>query len=637
MKFIKRCLSIILSVLFIVNILKPLNHEYTFASSIKEHMLTEQDVEEFVDDLVPTQLKEYNIAGASIAVVKDGEIIFTKGYGSIDVEEKLKADSNTLFRVGSITKLFTWTALMQLIEQGKIDLDTDITTYIEDIKIPDNYVEPITVRNLMTHTAGFEDKFSNLFMSKDRKTISIKEFLTNDKRKRIFAPGEMIAYSNYGALLAGCIIEEVAGMKYEEYIEENILNPLSMSRTTFYQPASEKFGNVSKAHWYSDGKYRKYEDAFTNYIPAGAMSTSANDISKFMIMHLESGRYDNKVVLEEETANMMHSRQYASDERLPGICFGFMEWKRNNKRIIWHSGGTAFFKSLLMLIPDENVGVFISYNSPNSDKARSEFRQQFLNRYYPIEYETFKPLKGYKERVHRYEGFYKEGRTAVSNSDKLIYALSRFEKTTANEDGTLAFKDTKYIEIEPLVFHELNGQGKLIFHEDKKGNIKYLFQDFEPHEGYIKISWHQNPYYHMIVFCFCMIIFILTLITRMKKLLFNEKNNTAYELRKIENLSLLICSLNLLFPIGAALGLWIEIMLNQRVLFTGAVPLLFKISLFPPVVSSVLTIITIAYLVKLVKNRNCSSYKIVYYSIVMFSSLVFICWMYYWNILGFFR
>lgn len=637
MKLSRISLRITILVLLLVNIMSVFNYVHADGITAQTYKLNKEDIKEFVESTVPKQLKKYNIAGASVSVVKDGELLFTTAYGYSNVSKGLKADSNTMFRIGSVTKLFTWTAIMQLVEQGKLNLDDDINKYLGNIKLGGNYNKSITIKHLMTHTSGIEDKFSNLFMSKDREIPSLKEALLKDKRNRIFKPGEIIAYSNYGTALAGLIIENVSGMTYEEYIDKFILKSLDMNRTTILQPASSKYDNVSKGHMYSQGGYKVFEDAFTQLPPIGAISTSAEDISKFMIMHLQNGRYEDSIILKEDTAKLMHKTHFTSDQRLPGICLGFIEWKRNDKRIIWHSGGTALFKTLCMLIPEENVGVFISYNSPNSDKARSEFRQKFLDRYYPYSFEKVKPLEDYKERSKKYEGYFKEGRTAKFNSDKLIYAFSRIEKVALNDDGTLIFRGTKYIEIEPLVFYEVNGQGKLIFHEDKNRNIKYLFQDFEPHEAYIKIEWYENPGLSMIIFALCIIVFLATLITRFSQKILSKKNKKETDDSKIEKLIQSICILHLLFPLGAFLGLWIEVMLNPRVITTGAVPLLFKVSLIPPVISGLITIIIIPYIIRAWKNKDWTFSKRVYHSLVTITSLIFIAWMYYWNLLGYFR
>src|SRR5438132_3132782 len=198
--------------------------------------LTTADFETFLDALIPSQLQNRNIAGAVVSVVKDGNVLFQKGYGYADVEAKRPVlPDQTLFRPGSISKLFTATAVMQLVEQGKLDLDRDVNEYL-DFAIPKIYPEPITLRRLLTHTAGFEETLKDLFVAHESDLKPLRTYLVNQMPARIFQPGKIPSYSNYGFTLAGYIVERVSGEKFERYIENHILKPLPMTNSTFDQP-----------------------------------------------------------------------------------------------------------------------------------------------------------------------------------------------------------------------------------------------------------------------------------------------------------------------------------------------------------------------------------------------------------------
>src|SRR5262245_12167635 len=200
------------------------------------HELTVADVHAFLDGFVPMQLERENIAGAAVLVVKDGAIFFAKGYGYSDVEKKVPVTVDaTLFRPGSISKLFTWTAVMQLVEQGKLDLDRDVNEYL-DFKIPAKFGKPITLRNIMTHTPGFEEQIKDLINEEGAPIATLRQHLVEHMPERIFPPGTTPAYSNYGASLAGYIVEHVSGKPFNDYVAENIFKPLGMSRSTFVQP-----------------------------------------------------------------------------------------------------------------------------------------------------------------------------------------------------------------------------------------------------------------------------------------------------------------------------------------------------------------------------------------------------------------
>ncbi len=195
------------------------------------HEMTATDVEAFLDGLVPLQLKQADIAGATISVVKDGKLLFAKGYGDADVANKKPVSAqDTLFRPGSISKLFTWTAIMQLYEQGKLDLDRDINEYL-DYKIPDAFGKPITLKNVMTHTPGFEEQVKDL-ITQNSGAPNLAQYLKTHIPARIYPPGTVPAYSNYATSVAGYIVERVSGRPFEQYVAENILSHVLIERTT---------------------------------------------------------------------------------------------------------------------------------------------------------------------------------------------------------------------------------------------------------------------------------------------------------------------------------------------------------------------------------------------------------------------
>src|SRR5438128_10677011 len=182
------------------------------------HELTAADVEAFLAGVMPLQLAREDIAGAVIMIVKDGKVLFKQGYGYADVEKKVAVSpDNTLFRPGSISKLFTWTAVMQQVEQGKLDLNRDVNEYI-DFKIPAAYGKPITLRNLMTHTPGFEETAKELFVADASKMRPLDEYLCDHVPARIFPPGVTPAYSNYGTSEARHIYQR----HFESAIKQSI-------------------------------------------------------------------------------------------------------------------------------------------------------------------------------------------------------------------------------------------------------------------------------------------------------------------------------------------------------------------------------------------------------------------------------
>jgi CubicO group peptidase (beta-lactamase class C family) len=269
--------------------------------------LTKADFEAFLDALIPSQLQNRNIAGGVVSVVKDGQVLFQKGYGYADFEAKKPVlPGETLFRPGSISKLFTATAVMQLVEHGKLDLDRDVNDYL-DFAIPKTYPEPVTLRQLLTHTAGFEETLKNLFVAHESNMKSLRAYLVNQMPARILPPGKVPSYSNYGLTLAGYIVERVSGEKFERYIDNHILKPLRMTNSTFDQPLPPQLApQMSKGYLTASKKPRDFE--FVQAAPAGALTTTAADMTRFMLAFLEDGAVDGVSILKPETVRQMETR-----------------------------------------------------------------------------------------------------------------------------------------------------------------------------------------------------------------------------------------------------------------------------------------------------------------------------------------
>src|SRR5947207_6048738 len=346
--------------------------------------LTKSDFETFLDALIPSQLQNRNVAGAVVSVVKDGKVLFQKGYGYADVEaERPVLPDQTLFRPGSISKLFTATAAMQFVEQGKLELDRDVNDYL-DFPIPKTYPEPITLRQLLTHTGGFEETLKNLFVAHESDTKSLRTYLANQMPARIFPPDKIPSYSNYGFTLAGYIVERVSGEKFERYIENHILKPLGMNNSTFDQPLPPQLApQISKGYLSASKKPRDFE--LVQAAPAGALTTTAADMTRFMLAFLQGGALDGVSILKPETVRQMETRHFEFHPMLPGLDITFMEYLINPVRIIAHGGDTVYFHSDMILVPEAHFGYFLSYNSLGKDVGggRGEVWRALANRYFP--------------------------------------------------------------------------------------------------------------------------------------------------------------------------------------------------------------------------------------------------------------
>jgi CubicO group peptidase (beta-lactamase class C family) len=467
-----------------------------------QHALTAEDLGAFLDGFVPQQLHRENIAGAVVLVVKDGKVLYSKGYGYADVEKKTPVmPGGTLFRPGSVSKLFTWTAVMQLVEQGKINLDANVNDYL-DFKIPDTFAKPITMRNLMTHTAGFEESVKDLLEQKDSDDLKLREYLVTHRPERVYEAGTVPAYSNYGATLAGYIVERVSGMPFDDYVERHIFEPLGMTHSTFRQPLPAGLAPMmSQGHMLGTDKAKGFESI--RVVPAGSSSVTADDISRFMLAHLQGGSYEGTQILRPETVALMHSAQFAEDKRLPAMCLGFYEETRNGHRIIGHGGDTQFFHSDLHLIQDEGLGFFVSYNSTGRGEtdARGALFQAFMDRYYPYSVPSARVQADAKRDAKMVAGEYILSRRPVTN----ILSFTGFLENptvTAAEDGTISVDILKgvnqvpltWVEIGPLLYREKDGQGLVAFTRDSEGRL--VVSTDAPYEVGIKVGIADNKIFN---------------------------------------------------------------------------------------------------------------------------------------------
>jgi CubicO group peptidase (beta-lactamase class C family) len=446
--------------------------------------LTKPDLEAFLDALIPAQLQNRDIAGAVIAVVKDGQVLLSKGYGYADFAAKrpVVADQ-TLFRPGSISKVFTAIAVMQLVEQGKLELDRYVNDYL-DFAIAKTYPEPITLRRILTHTAGFEETLKNLFVPSVSEMRPLRDYLIDAMPARIFPPGAVPSYSNYGLSLAGYIVERVSGEPFEKYIDAHILTPLKMNHSSFAQPLPEALeANMSQAYLAAAEGSRKFE--FVTTSPAGALSATATDMTRLMLALLGEGTLEGATILRPESVTAMQARQFELHPALHAIGFILMEYSMNGQRIVGHGGDTIYFHSDMILMPEAHVGLFISYNSAGSRPGggRTEVIRAFLNRYFPepVTAATAIDLKAAQADGRAVSGVYMGSRRGDSTLLK-VSALLGQTSVTADQNGVLTIEGIQsprggvkqWREVGPLLYREVDGPDLIAFRKNANGVVTDL-------------------------------------------------------------------------------------------------------------------------------------------------------------------
>jgi CubicO group peptidase (beta-lactamase class C family) len=480
--------------------------------------LTAADLEAFLEGFLPAQIERQDIAGAVVVVVKDGKVLFGKGYGYADVKTRRPVSvDDTLFRPGSVSKLFTATAVMQLVEQGKLDLDRDVNDYI-DFKLPATYSKPVTLRAILTHTPGFEEAVKNLFIGSAGDLTSLRQYLVDHLPARIWPPGTVPAYSNYGIALSGYVVERVSGEKFEDYVANHIYKPLGMTHATFAQPLSPALAPLmSSGYRLGSQDAKPYE--IVQAAPAGSMAVSAGDIAKFMIAHLQDGRYGDAQILKPETAKLMHSRQYAPDPRMPAMCISFFDETQNGHTIVGHGGDTLYFHSHLHLILDANVGLFVSLNSAGRGEfsLREVLWNKFLDRYFPPRPETPPAIATAAQDAAKLTGSYISTRRGEKSILKAAAVLAQ-SKVAAKPDGTLVledFKDTngqarQWREIAPMLYQDVKSEDRLLFKPGPEGRMT-IFTYFSAF-AFERAHWYENQTFNLVILIFTLGLFLLSLL-----------------------------------------------------------------------------------------------------------------------------
>jgi CubicO group peptidase (beta-lactamase class C family) len=427
----------------------------TFTCDASE--LTRADVEAWLDGFVPYAMGVGDVAGGVVVVVKDGEVIAQKGYGYADVAARRPVDpERTLFRAGSVAKLVTHTAVMQLVEQGKLDLDADIAKYL-DFPVPDAdaYGKPVTLHNLMTHTGGFEELVRGLMASDPQRHMNLETYAKATKPSRIFPPGEVPSYCNYCVTLEGYIVQRTSGEDFDDYLDRHVFAPLGMTSSTFRQPLPKQFEeHMAKGYDVASQPPGYFE--LIGPAPAGSLSTTGVDMARFMIAQMRAFNGGEQPLLRPETAQVMQTRMFRPVPPSLGMAVGFFERDRNGHRVREHGGDTQFFHSRLAMFMDDDVGIFMSFNSTGKEGAAHKIREavfaQFADRYFPAPLPEAAPANDASAPTQLVAGRYAASRRAETTFFKLFTLLGQ-SSIESNEVGALTMAGLNELSGQPKEWH----------------------------------------------------------------------------------------------------------------------------------------------------------------------------------------
>lgn len=418
------------------------------------------DLEGIVDGILAGQMDGTRVTGAVVTIVSGGQVVLNKGYGVADPAGKLIDPAKSLFPIGSVTKLFAWTAVLQLAERGLIDLDQDINNYL-DFEIPSRGLggqeyDPITMRHLMTHTGGFEDRSGGLFLMNPDQLLPLGQYIKENLPARIYPPGEVVAYSNYGTTLAGYIVQLVSGKSFAQYAQENILQPLGMNWSSFAQILPAPMEQEYVKTFIRQGEEVIFgERLYVQPYPAGGLVTTGADMAKFMLAHLNQA-----ILLQPETFAQMHRQQFAHHQRVEGMTLGFSEYYLNQERILFHGGSTFAYNTGLYLLPQHDIGIFVSY-STSSVFEPIQFIHDFMNHYFPTSTPTPSQSPEAAKRSQQFIGQYVVNRKDLTGDEKSMALLSPL-LVRVSGDGFLVVEfmqqSFRYAEVEPGLYQRIDNK-----------------------------------------------------------------------------------------------------------------------------------------------------------------------------------
>ena len=530
--------------------------------------LTAEDVNAWLDGYLPYALATGDIPGAEIAIVKDGAVVTERGYGFADVAKRTPVDAKvTMFRPGSVSKLIVWTAVMQLIEQGKISLDGDINQYL-DFKVTGLNDKPITVRDLLQHTAGLEEHAKGV-ISTVNNLPTFEQMLKARVPTRIFAPGSTPAYSNYGASLAGYIVERVSGEPFDDYLEKHIFQPLDMTHSSFRQPlpaALEPF--MATGYRLGSGEAQPFE--YVGPRPAGSMSASADDMAHFMIAHLQNGEYHGNRILSAATAELMHNSPYADGiGPLNRMELGFFETNINGREVIAHLGDTEFFHTSLHLFLKDNAGLYASFNSPGKDGAvqtvRNQLFQDFADRYFPaaVPHPVTAQVDASTQAAHSalMSGAWDVSRRADTNFLAALEFIGQ-TKVGANPKGELVLpfpgpngKPRHWVEVAPFVWQDVNGHDRAAARVVDGRPVRFSFDFLSPFEVFDRAPWYSRGTWLMPLFLVSFVAMLLTVLVWPVAAIVRRRYQAPLSLDPLSRRAYLASRIGAV-AIVAALGIW---------------------------------------------------------------------------------
>lgn len=498
-----RCLGLLLGALLAVSVAADPGRATTDGSTRLESLRAEVEaaadgeapapadpLHDFVDGVTRTLLAEHELPAMTVAVVQDDALRLARAWGRADlVDERVATAEDTLFRIGSVSKTFIWTAVMMLVERGLLDLDADVNGYLRALRVAPAFGAPVTMRHLMHHRAGFEDSL-RLFAVADDDPRTLAELLAEHQPRRVFPPGSRTSYSNWGSALAAQIVEDVAEMPYGEFLRREILAPLGMDQTTWQAPARMDAETRRRlASGYRRGLGALEPQAYMQlgaYWPAGGMASTATDMARWMRLHLNGGELDGVRLLGAETHAALWQRGFDDRPGAADLAHGFQDRTYRGLRLLGHAGGTAAFLSNMVLVPELGLGVFLSQNGAYHASALRQLPERIID--FEAGFDRLPAVAveaNGSAQLDALAGTYLQNRRVFSSFGKLLAlgGATRVDALAADALRVSAAGETRQfraVEGQTDVFEAADG-GRIAFLRDAAGRVVALADDSGVH------------------------------------------------------------------------------------------------------------------------------------------------------------
>ena len=441
-----------------------------------------KSLERFFDSIYPKEMGKSKVPGGAISIVKNGKVIFSKGYGYSNLETKSPViPEKTIFRIGSVTKVFTAVAILQLADQGRINMNDDVNKYLNEFKVPQSFSQPVRFTDLLTHSAGFDEISRGRMVYSEKEKVPLVDFLKN-RLVRNRPPGIISSYNTYGISLAGYLVESLSGMPLSGYLQKNIFSPLGMEYSNLGTLPKESLPQLATGYEYSKNTgHKPLGFVWFNTYPASDINSTVADMSKFMIALLEGGKFGKGRILSRKMLEDMLRQQHTNHPGIPGWTYGLQESRKINGQAGLEHGGSMDdgYSSLLYLMPQHGIGIFMA-GTIESTNMYEVVKEAFVKQYFPMKE---KPVvssgtEALKKNLDRFEGVYRWDPYCHSCKDSSALNAQSV-KILATGDGMLSFWSGKWIQVSPLLFQladgVLAGQVYVAFREDPGGKISHFF------------------------------------------------------------------------------------------------------------------------------------------------------------------